>query len=383
MKRLLLIVLFIFLLSTVAFAQIRCSLCNDHLTGAYYKNGDRVYCQKCYDRTRIKCSSCGKVVEGQFYKDGINNYCQSCAQEKLLSKCFLCYRPITGKYFNHNGQKVCENCYYKQLALRCSKCNTVIEGKYMSKDNKKYCLSCFDNYIVPHCCICDKKLPEGGLGVQGSKYVFCKSCYERYEHCKSCGIPIKNALNNEPNFPLCSDCNNANIVISNFQVREIFDKVKTTAKATINLELKFDEKRIYLVSHDELKEFTKSLEATANDPLGVCRPEYFFNLLYRQAIYIQRGMPTEMAFETLAHEYGHAWRNANGRMKVELIFEEGFCEWVSYKCLLKAGYMERAKKKLENKDPIYGLGLRKMLTLEKKLGSTDKVLNYVRNSTDF
>lgn len=252
----------------------------------------------------------------------------------------------------------------------------------MAKDSRKFCISCYDKYIVPRCHICNKKLEKNGLSVQGNKNLFCKSCNERYDHCKGCGIPVKNAANSEVGFPLCLGCN-IKTVSSDSKLREIFDRVRAIAKDELGLEVKFNTKRIYLASNYELVKLTESMEISAKDPLGICQPEYFFNILKRQTIYIQNGMPPIMVFDTLAHEYAHAWHNVNGNLKAELIFEEGFCEWVAYKCLLKAGYTERAKRKLENKDPIYGLGLRKMLTLEKRLGGKEKLLQYVRTKTSF
>ena len=377
--------LFVLVLSQICFA-LNCNLCSESINGKYWKNGDRVYCEACYERTRIRCSSCSAIIDGKYVKDGMNNYCVPCAEQKLIPRCYMCDAKIMSKYFEHKSKKICSNCYYEKLAPKCSNCKTIIDGKYLLVENKKYCLTCYDLYIIPKCYVCGAKMPKGGLSSSGLPFIFCKSCYEKYNHCRSCGIPVKKASNNEINFPLCANCN-FNTIYSDLQVQNIFAKVRGTAQKTLGMSIKFDDKRIYLKSSAELKQIASALNLSTKEPLGLCNPEYLFNLLFRQTIYIQRGMTDEMAFDTLAHEFAHAWKNIHknpsGKNEGELSFEEGFCEWVSYKCLLSAGYTERAKRKLENKDNIYGNGLRKMLKLEKQLGGKDKLLKHVIEHSSF
>ncbi len=377
------IFLFLYLFAGFAYSQQTCDLCRESISGKYWQVGSKNYCDGCYNRTRLRCSSCGVTIDGRYYKDGgAGNYCSSCAKEKFGKKCFMCKQNITGKYFEKNGQNICESCYSAHIALKCDRCSNVISGRYAKNGAKNYCQKCYEQYYIPRCCVCEKSIKGEGLGVSGSPYVFCRQCYDRYEHCRSCGIPVKDQYNSERNFPLCSTCSTGTVVAYN-ELKNIFQRVKQSAYRAVGLELKFDEKRLFLVNSQRLLKLTESIKSSVNEPLGVCQPEYVFGFLIRQTIYIQNGMPAEMVFDTLSHEYAHAWRNANAKPEPELSFEEGFCEWVAYKNLLDAGFKERALRKLENKDPVYGGGLRKMLDLEKRLGGTDAVLRYVKNNKSF
>ena len=100
-------------------------------------------------------------------------------------------------------------------------------------------------------------------------------------------------------------------------------------------------------------------------------------------------MPYDMMFINLAHEYGHAWENQNKKLSIinhpqNLVFTEGFAEWVSYYSeRIKEEAEEMRKRAKENCDPVYSTELKKMMKLEKKLGSKKAVLEYVKNNTNF
>jgi len=96
------------------------------------------------------------------------------------------------------------------------------------------------------------------------------------------------------------------------------------------------------------------------------------------SILILKGESKSMALEIIVHELGHIWQFENwpdytGR---EAVDKEGFCEWLAYKSLKALSFEEAAEKMLNNKDEIYGNGLRIFLEREK----TMSIENLVRGS---
>lgn len=81
-------------------------------------------------------------------------------------------------------------------------------------------------------------------------------------------------------------------------------------------------------------------------------------------IQIRRHLPSDLAYETLAHELGHAWVAAHGRGGMPLLEEEGFCQWVSAKLLTARG-MHRRRALLEARDDAFGRAYQAWRALER------------------
>jgi hypothetical protein len=85
-------------------------------------------------------------------------------------------------------------------------------------------------------------------------------------------------------------------------------------------------------------------------------------------IYIMIDMGKDNCLATLSHEMTHAWQMESCPANQDILVKEGFARWVEYKTLLKTGAYIPAQNLREQADPVYGVGFKKMLELEDKLG---------------
>ena len=170
--------------------------------------------------------------------------------------------------------------------------------------------------------------------------------------------------------------------------------MKFCAKEAFGKDLYIPIKEVMLISSAELKEKTRNILYGTGRRTGYCQSNWTYssinNVKVTNSIYLQSGMPYDMMFETLAHEYGHAWKFQNKRRDLliyqqdNIAFCEGFAQWVAYHILKEYNLKEQAEKlKIGHTDRIYGDGFKEMLELEKKLGSKQAVLEYVKNNCDF
>ncbi len=370
---------FLFLVMACTFAQdITCSRCLAPITGQYWKVQDNTYCSACYEKMKPKCWKCGANISGKYFTRGGRSYCSDCGRNEFGMHCGECNSLINGKYFVADGKNVCEECYYRRYAKRCAYCNCVLDSKYYSHSGLNYCVSCFESRIVPVCFVCGKKMRDHYLSVEGGDKYFCTECSKEYKPCKSCSVPVKKSFSSNPDVCLCKDCAK-NIIDTSKELSELFTKVRIVTQEATGLYINFNLKRVYLVGKKQLYALAHGELHNKKDLQGLCRPEYIFGKLFRQSIYVQNGLPEEMVFDALSHEYAHAWLNSKVRKKYDEKTVEGFCEWVSYKNLVKEGYLNRAKTKKNNSDPIYGGGLRMMLKMEEDLGGASALVNYIRN----
>ena len=300
------------------------------------------------------------------------------------------YNPV-------NNKKYCTNCYEKYMVDRCHHCNKKL-GKYYTVNNKKYCTNCYEKYIVERCNVCNKPLIEGYLYNKNGKY--CYDCDKKYNHCSNCNLPVKYIGFKDDDFILCQKCSKYKIIKIE-DLKALYYKVKYYAQKSCGINAPI--KKAVLLSSAELKRETQNIiYSTDQRPRGYCSTTYKYNYRYTSIIdekqvhiiYVQNGMPYNMAFQTLAHEYGHAWEHQNKNKQIinqpsNNIFTEGFARWVEYYTIKEYGLKEEAELLIRNAkdknkcDPVYGLGLKKMMKLEKKLGSKHAVLEYVKNHNDF
>lgn len=88
-------------------------------------------------------------------------------------------------------------------------------------------------------------------------------------------------------------------------------------------------------------------------------------------ILLERGLPSILAGQVLAHELGHAWLFQQGGPKPPDLVEEGFCELCSVLWLRtlrdpRAPYL--IGRISRNEDPVYGAGYRRVAGFERNHG---------------
>lgn len=93
--------------------------------------------------------------------------------------------------------------------------------------------------------------------------------------------------------------------------------------------------------------------------------------LYEEGrISISSALSRRQAVAVLAHEYGHAWHEANHPAfdRVDNSLREGFAEWVALQVLKRYGEGSGGDLLRSNRDPVYGGGLRWFLQVESHFG---------------
>ena len=281
---------------------------------------------------------------------------------------------------------------------KCVICKKIITSEVHTINNNTYCHNCFITYKSPKCFICNKI-------ITGYHYTFsvgycCESCYEQNPRCFHCGLPANKYspyIYKDEDFMLCQKCNK-NKITRKVDLRKLHFKMKSCAKEALGIYIPI--KKVMLLPSSEFNKRKNDKYPKDNRVIGLCKPNIklssnfssnpncFFEV--NNEIYLQSGMPYDMMFETLAHEYGHAWEHQNKSSNLlylqdNIVFSEGFAQWVAYHTLRQYNLKEQANKIITKfqDDPIYGLGFKEMLKLEKKLGSKQAVLEYVKNNNDF
>jgi len=344
---LLLVLLFLISAASYSYSQwsFTCSRCGKEVMGKYWQVGGQTLCEECYEKSRLRCSNCGNVINGKYWNSKDKTLCNEC-YEKTAPRCVYCDKIPTGRYWNVDKGICCEECY-ELHGIRCAICGNAIKGKY---------------YTSP---------------VSGK--IACDECRKLYPACKSCGGPAgPGSTNVDSNFTICPGCA-SRAILKNSQVPPIFREARSIIYWRLGLETNVSEKNIVLTDSRTLK--SMSAHNTEYIPKnGIAGLHRCINGV--SYIYLLRGQSPESALETLAHEYAHAWQAYNCPPRQSLVFREGFAEWVSYKVLLYKGYTVYVNRKLKGSDSIYGDGLKKMLKLEKSIGSSNMV-NYVKYHNNF
>ncbi len=268
-------------------------------------------------------------------------------------------------------------------AKTCRGCGQPLKNNeyYVARDNKKYCESChIKKQPKMSCSTCQVTLGPGQKYYYKDEDIWCDVCYTSLERCKGCGKPIAaGTVQQDPDYKLCKKCNS--VAINDFDTLiPIWKWAKKSMETNLGFAVDFDENNFLLET------LASILKKGDDGRIGLCLPLQIGHNKYTCQILLQKGLTAEEMFSTLCHEYAHAWslqQNFEITGKQDEIFREGFAEWVAYKCNVAEGYSNYADRRLRNPDPVYGEGLRKMLALEKKLGSSKKILEYVVSNTGF
>ncbi len=392
--------------------DLRCSLCGQKITGDHYrikKDGRSVpICTRCAERIKqaqeLRCAICGKKISGKHAKMTVNGkkvpVCMACADERI-PRCSVCGRRLAGQYYRleENGKtlKLCKDCM-RDRAPRCAICNRRVQGEHLRhKDGSVYCKACMK---LPRCQACNRPLAPGtgvekggerfcktcaarirvcaccGEVIRGTGYshpftegIFCEACENERPKCKSCGRPIAgDPILVGGTRPMCEDCFRT-AVLTKKGMEAIFAEAKQILLEALD-ESTYHELPVEMV--DDIAEVRKQAGMNgSHKELGL-----FKRTGERYRIYVLYGLSEALAYETLPHEWAHAWFAENGNRQHPQWVEEGFCQWVASH-VLKAKDFTRGLRILESRDDLYGRGYRYIKAIEKQ-GGQKAVFRYVR-----
>ena len=156
------------------------------------------------------------------------------------------------------------------------------------------------------------------------------------------------------------------------QMEALIPKVKATLAKDFGIFIRIPVK-CYLVKGEELDKVYSGTYRGAEVGLHQYRNG-------RHEIYIMKGMSEDSFEATLAHELTHAWQVERCVPEQDKVVREGFARWIEYKYLDLIGAYVLANSVKRDADPVYGVGFKKMLELEDKVGAKnmlDKVKNIV------
>ncbi len=252
--------------------------------------------------------------------------------------CDFCGKPIFGRYIQFNKRNYHEHCYKNHILIRCSYCNNEITGDYL-------------------------------VDYWGS--VFCKKHQNEFPACVFCGrlVPSRQNIHSIQGVR-CSVCSRTAIERAD-QARPIFAKLVQwfhhEGLACNNTQL-----QIELTDRSQLTDLRGG--AFNNHTLGLTLERVSVADGTRQRVdkmLILSGMPATLFEGVASHELGHVWLATQVKAQLPAWAEEGFCELIAYRRYLTINTKESlfyCSQIVNNPDPVYGDGFRRVYALEQQLG---------------
>ncbi len=260
--------------------------------------------------------------------------------------------------------------------LRCHICGKGIEGRYWLLDGKVYCDDCYQK-VGPRCFLCNSLLTEEYCIVPYTGNTFCKDCYNKYPLCRTCGNPVgPDGTYIDSERCLCPLCY-SKAIFTHASLGPVYQEAVLELRL-LGLEITKPVSNLSIMSQDELDSYL-GMDGVGEN--GFCESWTSAGQVYAHRIYVLYGLSYEEALAVLCHELSHAWHAENNPYLKSGFFCEGFAEWVSYKVMVKKGFLNYAEKMYKNPDPVYGDGLRYILDIEKKYG-TASTIDYLKKLRD-
>jgi len=196
-----------------------------------------------------------------------------------------------------------------------------------------------------------------------------------------CGAPVgENHTRLPDDRRICPRCHQT-AIYDPAQARELFERVARVVTGQLGLGLNVGTE-FTLVDHQHLQRLAAEAPAGPHDDAGTMPVSKVIGLFTRKGrqrvMYLLYGLPQILFIQVAAHEWGHAWHRENCPLLEDSLLCEGFAEWVAYKALQTLGAVKQATL-MEQRDGLYGDGLRKMLSLEQQRGISG-VLDFCRRS---
>lgn len=279
------------------------------------------------------------------------------AGEKVF--CSLCFKEIESGYVKFKDNDIfCNECMKKPKCIQCGKpTDNILKGQHI-------CSKCAEH---PNMCrVCGKLLGRKYMIFPLSSGQFCRECVNKYPKCRFCSAPTTEHASFGRKFAMCPECKKR-AVREVAEIKDILSEVENIILTSIKLSLKSP------AALEVCGDIIREGRGMNGDEMGLMQQRGGTSVLL-----IQEGLPVEEVYETLAHEWAHAWVAQNAKYKLDLKNEEGFCQWVASKVLINKGFDENLNI-LRTRDDLYGVGYRKMEKIEMSRG-TPGVIEFIENS---
>ncbi len=279
------------------------------------------------------------------------------AGEKVF--CSLCGKEISGDYIKFkDGDIFCSECMRQEKCIQCGKPTAnLIKGQPI-------CVQCAANPRV--CAVCGKLLGRKFIVFPLSQQKYCAACVQKYPKCRFCSAPTQDHAAYGSRWAMCAECK-ARAIHGIDEYKDILSEVEALLSSNIHLQLQNP------AGLEICEDIVREGRGMNGNEMGLMQQHGSVAVLL-----VQDGLPVEVAYETIAHEWAHAWVAQNARFKLSTETEEGFCQWVASKILLAKGF-EASLDILRNRDDLYGTGYRRMEHMESSKGSNGLV-EYIQSA---
>jgi len=307
------------------------------------------------------CNQCKKPISNEAYFQIDENYFH-----KNHFLCAQCSEPITGAYYERDGKYYDESCYEDNFLPKCAHCGKTIDETYTQQDGRNYHKSCFINHIALKCDLCNGPIIGGYLSDYWGNH-YHEEHDGKDEQCNYCRRFISNDLTNggylyEDQRKVCGICY-ADAIVDLTEAKRIFDEVKKSLEKN-NISINHKNIPLQLVDKDRLSKHSSkaSREHTGFTHYNLLKKD---NTIIEQnfQIHILYGLPRFNFISTASHELMHVWQHLNAVPENDAQLREGSCNLAAFLVLNKYNDA-RAKflkvNMLEEKDPVYGGGFRKV-----------------------
>jgi hypothetical protein len=216
------------------------------------------------------------------------------------------------------------------------------------------------------CDACEGPLVEPVAHIAPDPRRFCARCVTSESRCDFCATPIGDRGNVWPDGrKACRDCWTTAMTRA-----EDLEALATMARAWMKKRLGMEMPDCPI--HFEHAATIARMNGRAFTPVRGfnARPIGFFRkpMFEPAALFIEHAMPRSIAYGVVSHELTHLWQWHNWPRDAALPLIEGLAMWVEYQALLDVGAIHAARDAERYGDPVYGLGFRIALAVEKDVG---------------
>jgi hypothetical protein len=197
---------------------------------------------------------------------------------------------------------------------------------------------------------------------------FCFVCAAAEPRCDFCGVPVGTGGGNRwpDGRKACRDCWSTAVTTTE-QLAALAAMGRTWLKERLSMET--PDCPLYL---DHAAAIARMHGRTFRPLAGFNpRPIGFFRKPVNgqtAAVFLEHGTPRGIAYGVVVHELTHHWQWECWAHDRAPTLVEGLAMWVEYHALLDAGAIFAARHAERYGDPVYGLGFRIALALEKEVG---------------
>lgn len=254
----------------------------------------------------------------------------------------------------------------------CALCGARVRGEAIEWRSKTYHPACYER-VGPHCGVC-RKLIYGRHVVLAATLAYHDECLALAPRCESCGLPAAGERGDggrwEDGRVTCRLCR-SEAVLDAPDARQVCLGARNRLRELLGLDLGSVETPVVLASshelakragslaHEGLKALTEVEERGGGDGARGER---------RYRIFVLYGLSRAGMRGVLAHELVHVLQAEATAAALEPALREGAANFVQVRVLRAGGDEVRAKLLEEDKDPVYGEGLRRFERLARDRG---------------